>query len=176
VTDYFETINTEQGGKFDPMDPTLKKDLDDLASYVNLAIPAPIPPRTDPALVAKGKAIFERSDVGCASCHSGPAFTDSGAANSKLDLAGPVLLHDVGTCVTTGFPDAAHKDIEGHPREACMFDTPTLRGIADSAPYLHDGSAATLRDVLEKTKGKMGDISSLSSDDLDALVEYLRSL
>jgi cytochrome c peroxidase len=51
-----------------------------------------------------------------------------------------------------------------------------LRGVADSAPYLHDGSAATLRDVLERTRGRMGNIQGLSSDDLDALVEYMRSL
>src|SRR5262249_54874086 len=117
-----------------------------------------------------------RSDVACASCHTGPAFTDSGAGNPKLDLTGIVLLHDVGTCVTTGFPDVAHQDVDGHPRDACKFDTPTLRGIADSAPYLHDGSAATLHDVLEKTRGKMGNITSLSPADEDALVEYLRSL
>ena len=57
-----------------------------------------------------------------------------------------------------------------------MFDTPSLTGIADSAPYLHDGSAATLHDVLVQTRGHMGNTSSLSDDDLDALVEYLRSL
>jgi cytochrome c peroxidase len=127
-------------------------------------------------LVARGKQIFNSAAVQCASCHSGPAYTDSGSGNPTLDLKGPVLLHDVGTCVTTGFPDVAHPDVLGDQREACKFDTPTLRGIADSAPYLHDGSAATLRDVLENTRGKMGDISSLSSADLDALVEYLRSL
>jgi cytochrome c peroxidase len=88
-----------------------------------------------------------------------------------------VLLHNVGNCVTGGdFPDVAHNDSQGHPREACSFDTPSLRGLADSAPYLHDGSAATIKDVLELTRGRMGDITSLSAEDEDALVEYLRSL
>jgi hypothetical protein len=176
VQDYWHTINREQGGAFFPDEPAFAKALDQIALFVNFGLPAPVPPHTDPALVAKGKAIFDRDDVGCTHCHSGPAFTDSGSGNSTLDLGGVITLHDVGTCVTSDFPDVEHKDIDNHLRAACQFDTPSLRGISDSAPYLHDGSAATLRDVLEKTRGKMGDVSSLSSDDEDALVEYLRSL
>ena len=48
-------------------------------------------------------------------------------------------------------------------RQSCLFDTPALRGMADSAPYFHDGSAPTLRDVLENTRGKMGNINLLSA-------------
>jgi YVTN family beta-propeller protein len=187
VTDYWPTVDDEQGGKFGstladgggapPTDPLIIQDLKDIQTYVNFAIPVPIPPRTDPVLVAKGKMIFEDPQVGCTACHLGPpAYTDSAAGNASLDLSGTVLLHDVGTCVTSGFSDAAHNDVEGHPREPCHFDTPTLRGIASSPPYLHDGSAPTLRDVLVMTKGRMGNITGLSSTDLDALVEFLRSL
>jgi YVTN family beta-propeller protein len=182
VADYFHAINDEQGGMFStpttaaPTDPVLIADMQDIQAYVNNALPAPVPPHTDPTLVARGKAIFNDPKVQCASCHLGPAYTDSGSGNPNLDLSMTPLLHDVGTCNTGVFPDVAHTDDEGHPRAACMFDTPTLRGIADSAPYLHDGSAATLRDVLENTRGKMGDISNLSSADEDALIEYLRSL
>jgi YVTN family beta-propeller protein len=174
VQDYWRTINVEQGGTFDAtIESTL---LDAIAHYVNFGIPAPKPPTTDPALVAAGKAIFERADVGCSMCHAGPHFTDSAAGNPSLDLAGVVMLHDVGTCNTTDFPDVAHTDILGDAREACRFDTPSLVGVAATPPYLHDGRAATLRDVLEITRGRMGDISSLSESDLVALVEYLRSL
>ncbi|HEY0195080.1 MAG TPA: di-heme oxidoredictase family protein, partial [Kofleriaceae bacterium] len=175
VQDYWRTVNLEQGGSFDPA--THADLLDALTAYVNLAIPLPVPPATDPALVAKGKAIFERRDVGCATCHRGPRLTDSGQGNAALDLAGTVVLHDVGTCVTAGsWPDLAGQDVAGHARTACAFDTPSLSGVASSPPYLHDGSARTLRDVLERTRGKMGDISSLTAADEDALVEYLRSL
>jgi YVTN family beta-propeller protein len=175
VQDYWETINTEQGGAFDPgADAPL---LDALTAYVNLGIPLPVPPTTDPALVARGRAIFERADVGCLRCHNGPRFTDSGQGNEALELGGAIKLHDVGTCVTGGaWPDTPSEDVDGHPRTACDFDTPSLSGVASSPPYLHDGSAPTLRDVLERTRGKMGDISSLSPADEDALVEYLRSL
>ena len=88
----------------------------------------------------------------------------------------------MGTCVTGGpWPDVAHDDIDGQPRAACAFDTPALRGLSDSAPYLHDGSAATLDDgdphhapgdgafVYNAARGSR-------PDDRQALVEYLRSL
>ena len=174
VQDYWHTINVEQGGTFDPVaQATL---LDALANYVNFGIPLPIPPTTDSTMVAAGAAIFTRDDVGCSDCHSGPRFTDSGQGNPTLDFAGPIVLHDVGTCNLRGVLDVAHLAVNGDPRMACMFDTPSLSGISASPPYLHDGSAATLHDVLELTRGKMGDISSLSASDEAALVEYLRSL
>ncbi|HTJ43436.1 MAG TPA: beta-propeller fold lactonase family protein [Kofleriaceae bacterium] len=175
VQDYWHTINVEQGGTFDPTAQAAL--LDALTDYVNHGIPLPMPPTTDPSLVAKGAEIFGRAGVGCAACHGGPRFTDSGAGNATLDLGGTIELHDVGTCVGGGtFPDVDHQDVEGHARAACAFDTPSLNGVASSPPYLHDGSAATLHDVLEQTRGKMGDISTLSADDEAALVEYLRSL
>jgi YVTN family beta-propeller protein len=176
VQDYWQTVNIEQGGRFDPTAPAAL--LDPLATYVNLGIPRPIPPTNDPTLVARGRALFEDPTVGCAGCHSGPRFTDSGAGNPALDLAGAVQLHDVGTCAAgeIDFPDVAHTDRDGNPRDACLFDTPSLTGIASSPPYLHDGRAATLLDVLELTRGTMGHIEALTPDDLAALVEYLRSL
>lgn len=94
--------------------------------------------------ITRGKVIFERADVGCATCHAGPLLVD----NLPHDLYG-----------LTG------------------VDTPTLNGIAATAPYLHDGSAATLRDVLiGATAAGMGDTSMLSSSEMDDLEAYLRSL
>ena len=198
VQDYWRTIDVEQGGHFDIDQPPRSRLLDALADYVNEAIATPVPPSTDvdhtirgQALVdlrARGEAVFTK--IGCDTCHSGPAKTDSGAGNPSLNLAGPtvsslttggVLLHDVGTCVTTGpSTDVAHDDIDGDPRAACAFDTPALRGLADSAPYLHDGSAATLDAVvpimLKATTLGGPPEPTLSAGDQRALVEYLRSL
>ena len=198
VQDYWKTINVEQGGHFSITDPSQKTLLDAIAAFVNEALPAPVPPSTDAthtvrgsalaALRAQGATLF--SGMGCGSCHSGPAKTDSGMENLSLDLSGPVvstptaggvLLHDVGTCVQTGdFPDVDHTDIDGDARGACAFDTPALRGLVDSAPYLHDGSAITLDDVLpvmlQATVGAGQTPPTLSASDHQALVEYLRSL
>ncbi|MEO8550058.1 MAG: beta-propeller fold lactonase family protein [Kofleriaceae bacterium] len=171
VQDYWHTINIEQGGMFDPVAQAAL--LGAIEKYVDHGIPAPIPPATDAVKVAAGAAIFARADVGCATCHAGPLHTDSGAGNPTLNLAGPIVLHDVGTC-SAG--DVAHQDVAGHPRAACMFDTPSLVGAWSTPPYFHDGSAATLRDALELTRGVMGHIEVLSASEEDELVEYLRSL
>lgn len=92
----------------------------------------------------RGRALFERGDVGCADCHSGPRLSD----NDVHDLYG----------------------VEG-------INTPILIGVTTTAPYLHDGSAETLRDVLETTRvGAMGDTSMLSGAELEDLEAYLRAL
>ncbi len=177
VQDYWRTINPEQGGAFSPDVPALANDLKALADYVNYAVPYPSPPSgLDPAEIARGQQLF--SSLGCPTCHAGAYFTDSGKGNPTLDLEGPVMLHDVGTCVTGGpSTDSAVAAEDGSPRSACAFDTPSLRGVNDTSPYLHDGSAATLADVFFLAPGMVGEAAThLSPDDLAALVTYLRSL
>jgi cytochrome c peroxidase len=188
VQDYWKTIDVEQGGDFAP-NGAQQPLLDALAAYVNYAIPAPIPPTTDEAhqlqgsalasLRTQGETLFQQ--IGCVMCHFGPAKTDSGSGNPTLDLSGPILLHDVGTCVTSGpWPDVSHDDIAGDPRAACAFDTPALRGLVDTAPYLHDGSAAKLEDVLPSMLRASVPANAtppvLTPAQEQALVEYLRSL
>jgi DNA-binding beta-propeller fold protein YncE len=197
VEDYWQTIDLEQGGDFHP-GVAQNPFLDAIAEYVNYALPVPVPPSTDEmhqtlgaalaAVRSQGETVFNR--VGCSTCHNGPFKTDSGSGNPSLDLSGPivsaltpggVLLHDVGTCVTDGpWPDVAHDDIDGDPRPSCAFDTPALRGMTDSAPFLHDGSAATLEDVLpvmlRASTPAGGAAPTLGPSDQTALIEYLRSL
>jgi hypothetical protein len=183
VQDYWRTIDVEQGGDFSADAATQVPLLDALADYVNHAIPVPVPPALDATAVAAGKHLFE--EMQCNSCHSGEALTDSGQQNPSLDLGGPVvstptaggvLLHDVGTCVVgPPWPDVAHDTLNGYPREACRFDTPSLRGLWDSAPYLHDGSATSLGDAVQRIVVGLGG-SPLPASDEQALVTYLSSL
>ena len=71
------------------------------------------------------------------------------------------------------FTDNLSHDLYG----LTAVNTPTLLGIAATAPYLHDGSAPTLKAVLETARAaKMGDASMLNDNDLDDLDSYLRSL
>jgi cytochrome c peroxidase len=56
------------------------------------------------------------------------------------------------------------------------FDTPTLRFAGGTAPYMHDGRYATLRELLVRTDGKMGRTSQLREPDILALTAYIRSL
>ncbi len=173
VEDYWRTINIEQGGAFDPTDADDVTLLVAIAAYVNHAIPLAVPPTTNATLAAKGAALFQ--STGCGKCHLGPRLTDSGFGNPTLDLSGAVLLHDVGTCTTTPFADVEHADIEGHDRAACLFDTPSLNGLASTPPYMHDGSSATITDAVHRMYNVAG-AQPLGPDDEAALVEYLRSL
>lgn len=174
--DQYDLINrNEQGGSYHLDDPALKPDLEALARYVNYGIPFPQNPNLAPdGKLTEPQARGEKSfQTRCASCHSGPFYTDSGAGNPTLDLTKPILLHDVGTCVTTGpFPDQAARDLEQTLHTACDFDTPTLRGIFATPPYLHDGSAPTLRDVLDRFPFSSG----LPDADKDDLVAYMLTL
>jgi YVTN family beta-propeller protein len=186
IQDYAQVINAEQGGHFSRTVPLLEADLDALEQYVDYAIPYPAPPRSlDPAVVAQGQQLF--ATLGCSGCHAGTYFTDSGMGNPTLDLTGPVvssvtpggvLLHDVGTCVMGGaFPDNATPDDDGDLRSPCAFDTPTLRGVSETAPYLHDGSAAQLEDVFRLAPEMVGSAAlTLSPSDQQALISYLKSL
>lgn len=106
---------------------------------------------------AAGKVLFESAGVGCATCHVGPNFTDSA----------PGKLHDVGT-----ISGASGKRIGS---TLSGFDTPSLLSVWESAPYLHDGSAATIRDVLTtKNRGdKHGKTSQLSSTQIAQIEAYI---
>jgi YVTN family beta-propeller protein len=140
------------------------KDLDALAIYCNsfefTLSPHIVGPGKLSTAAERGKQLFFRKDVACASCHSGPYYTDS-------SLQKPYKLHDVGT----GNEDRSEKM---GPR----YDTPTLLGAYRHGPYLHHGKAKTLRDVLTTcNKGdKHGKTSHLKEAEIDDLVEFLKSL
>ncbi len=149
----------------------VSRDLDDLAAYVtSLARVGPSPFRgpggSFTARALEGKALFESAEAGCASCHAGSEFTDS----SLTTGGAPFRLHDVGTL------SAASGRRSGEPLVG--LDTPTLKGVWATAPYLHDGSAETLYDLLT-TRNPLdlhGRTSHLGASELDAVVAYLLEL
>jgi YVTN family beta-propeller protein len=131
-------------------------DLDALAAYVaSLTTYANSPHRnSDGSLTADGLAgreIFRREN--CAACHSGERFSDS-AGNT---------LHDIGT-----LKPASGMRL-GQPLPG--IDTPTLRGVWSTAPYLHDGSAMTIADAVAAHSG-----ISLGGSDMQKLVAYLSQI
>lgn len=79
-----------------------------------------------------------------------------------------------GACHT----GAAFSNNQSYTFRGTNLNTPRLEGIAGSAPYLFDGSAATLRDVLlaARDAGAMGSTAHLSDAELDDLEAYLRTL
>ncbi len=105
------------------------------------------------ARVAAGRALFASDEIGCAGCHAGAYLTDG-------------LVHDVP-------PRAADVDAQ-----LVMATTPPLRGVRARAPYLHDGRAATLLDVMvtHNPDDTHGRTSHLTREQLDLLIAYLESL
>jgi DNA-binding beta-propeller fold protein YncE len=159
-SDYFA------GTRYEPLGDSkagLSADLDALAAYVNSLTDTQRSPhrQQDGSLSSAaqaGESVF--ATLGCETCHSGERFSDSSTG----------VRHDVGTIK----PSSGHR--MGFPLDG--FDTPMLPGLWATAPYLHDGSAATLRDVLvtANENGLHGDTQSLSQESLDQLIEYLLEL
>jgi YVTN family beta-propeller protein len=142
-----------------------KPELDDLVKFIK-AMPAR-PNRFRAAngeLTAaqeRGIAIFERTkrkngtpipdELKCGTCHSGAKYTNQ-------------ALTSVGTRKPTD--------------RSSLIDTPHLVNIALSAPYLHDGSARTLEEIwtVFNPKDQHGVTNDLSKDELNDLIEYLKTL
>lgn len=161
------TVDTPLGDSKTGLSP----ELDALAAYVNSLSGWGISPyreANDSAWAAarmRGAQLFRGDTTGCATCHSGASFSDSGFDASKVPR-----LHDVGT-----LSEGSGKRLGG---PLAGIDTPTLRGLWKSAPYLHDGSAATLREVLttRNPNDQHGVTSNLDSQELEDLELYLLTL
>ncbi len=103
---------------------------------------AAFPPNQNPGAVAftnftpaenQGKQIFFGKGQ-CAQCHGTETFTSPGARNNGLDLV---------------YADNGVGAITGNPAQNGQFKSPSLRGIEQSAPYMHDGRFTTLEQVVE---------------------------
>jgi len=120
--------------------------------YLKSLRPVPSPYLVDGKLserAQQGKKLFTQAK--CDVCHSGEYFTD-------------LKKHDVGT----GIEECA----------SVPFDTPTLREIWRTAPYLYNGSAVTMKEVLTtfNKNDKHGRTSKLTEQEIEALAEYILSL
>jgi cytochrome c peroxidase len=122
----------------------------------------------------KGLELF-RGEAGCIRCHDGPLLSDG-------------KFYRIGIGITIGSGDKGRGAITGERDDLYSFRTPSLRDVAHTAPYMHDGSLATLYDVVEfyyrgvPTRGPDGlelDVAPLvgqSFTEIDPLVEFLKSL
>lgn len=100
----------------------------------------------------RGMALFYAERVGCAQCHFGFNFSGTVVHQRKQD--GTAVFANTGLYNIDGaggYPASDRGLIEGTARGQDMgkFRVPTLRNVALTAPYMHDGSLATLEDVLK---------------------------
>ena len=154
-TDFAATSNTlgaPKAGK--------SADLDALAAYVNsLSRFAPSPYRNNDGSLtleaAAGKALF--TSAGCAQCHGGEPFSDSSSQAN----------HNVGTIKATS----------GQRLGGALtgLDTPTLRDVWNTAPYLHDGSAPTLEAAISAHTAVPA-VTALSAADIAKVAAYVKQI
>ena len=158
---------TQMGGQGDFSDPRLgihivqepdlvTSKLAALRDY-QLSIAAPKPPAGsyDVAAAQRGRAVFTGAGQ-CASCHTGSLLTDVNAG----------VLHS---------PAETGMDPRYAARTSQLkYRTTPLRGLFQHAPYFHDGSAATLGDVVARYEQSLD--LSLTEQQRSDLVEYLKSL
>lgn len=106
----------------------------------------------------------------CSACHTGPSFSDNG-------------YHNIGIGMTAKEPDVGREAISKLAGDRGAFKTPTLREIAKTGPYMHDGSLKTLEEVVEHyNKGGIANEwldeelvpLNLTADEKDAVVVFMK--
>jgi cytochrome c peroxidase len=120
----------------------------------------------------KGAELF-LGKAGCGNCHSGVLFTD-------------MKYHNVGIGMDAAQPDPGRAKVTEDESHTGAFKTPSLRDVGRSAPYFHNGSAATLEEAVDLMLGGGIDNSYLDTENLkkveltaeerSALIEFLESL
>ena len=88
------------------------------------------------ASAIRGRELFFSDRGGCTACHAGANFTDE-------------LYHNLGVGTDQDKPDLGRYEITKKDKDRGAFKTPTIRNVAVSAPYMHDGSQQTLEEVVQ---------------------------
>jgi cytochrome c peroxidase len=118
-----------------------------------------------------GLRVF-RSRAGCSACHSGNNLTDESFHNTGVSWSQPP-------------DDPGRAGVTGRAEDTGRFKTPTLREVARTAPYMHDGSLATLEDVVDfydRGGGQNPGLDprirplQLTAEEKEAVVAFLASL
>jgi cytochrome c peroxidase len=108
----------------------------------------------------------------CSACHTPPLYTDG-------------KFHNIGLEAGKAKPDLGRTVQSKHPEDTSAFKTPTLRSVAISGPYFHDGSRASLEDAVRYMAVGGGDDpgkspllsgAGLSDDEIRQVIAFLTSL
>lgn len=152
---------------------------DQMTAFVS-SLPRPIETEAtterDAQVVAFGRDVFH--SIGCTDCHTPDVGNVKG-------IYSDLLVHSMGKILvgggSYGQPPAELPEFpEGSGPNPSEWRTPPLWGVADSAPYMHDGRAATLRDAIRLHGGqaeRSADLfAKLPADQQHGLMQFLMSL
>jgi cytochrome c peroxidase len=139
----------------------------------------------------RGEKLFQ-GKAGCIECHGGPSFTDKGIHNTGVPQVtftspygtGPARLsNDKGApapplpaeCNVPTPPEGCEAD--DRQANSAFIDTPQMRDLAATAPYMHNGAFPTLKAVVDfYNTGSALSPLNLSPAEVDDIVAYLESL
>jgi cytochrome c peroxidase len=111
-----------------------EEDEDAFARYKQLLAESEAHPMSESA--KRGRDLFFSDKGGCSACHVGANLTDE-------------KYHNLGVGMDAAEPDLGRYVVTGVEADKGAFKTPTIRNIAQSGPYMHDGSQKTLEEVVE---------------------------
>ena len=130
--DYWERVKAIESDWGDEIGDLEEEDPEQYAEYqVAMAGSADL---SDSA--KRGRDLFFSERVGCTACHAGANFSDE-------------LYHNLGVGMEADEPDLGRFVVSGEDKDKGAFKTPTVRNVSLSAPYMHDGTQATLLEVVE---------------------------
>lgn len=118
----------------------------------------------------RGLSLFQSERLGCASCHGGFLFTNQSFANNGL---------------YEEYPDPGRYRLTGEESDRAVFKVPSLRNVAVTAPYMHDGSMKDLYEVVQHYQSGVKDHPNkspllrtfqLTEGETNDLVNFLKSL
>jgi cytochrome c peroxidase len=117
----------------------------------------------------RGMTLFFSERLECFHCHGGFNFTDSTThANTNVDRVGyhNTGLYNLGNTGAYPADNTGLFDMSGDRRDMGRFKAPSLRNIAVTAPYMHDGSVATLAEVVANYErgGRLIEAGSYAGD------------
>lgn len=156
--------------EFDDVEEVREEDPELYERYTRLKLASDSKPMSESAI--RGREIFFGQQANCAACHAGVNFTDE-------------LYHNLGVGMDVEKPDLGRFSVTGEEKDTGAFKTPTLRNVALTPPYMHDGSQKTLREVIDwyakgghsnphlSDKIKKFEISAQETQDLIAFMESL---
>lgn len=132
--DYAERLKRFEKFTADDLEEMQEDEPEVYAEYVSLKEAAEKEPMS--ASAKRGQALFFSQRVNCAACHVGANLSDE-------------LYHNLGVGMDKEKPDLGRFAVTKDPKDYGAFKTPTIRNVEFSPPYMHDGSQATLEEVVE---------------------------
>ena len=128
--DFYEQLKAFEGQDLDSLK---EDDPETYALYEKAKAAADAHPMSESA--RRGRDLFFGEKASCTACHVGPNLTDE-------------KYHNLGVGMAAETPDLGRFVISNVEAEKGAFKTPTIRNVALSAPYMHDGSQKTLEEVM----------------------------